>query len=56
MIEEIKINGWDNKFIKYGKVKYPQSLDKNTPQNYFYQWKNCPYFKAFEDVREKENI
>ena len=35
MISETKINEWDNKLIKYGKVKYPQSLDENTPQNYF---------------------
>lgn len=35
MIKEIKINGWNNKILDHGNVKYPQSNDLNAPKNYF---------------------
>ena len=36
MIKEIKINGWNNKILDHGNVKYPQSNDPNAPKNIFY--------------------
>ena len=29
------LENWNNKLVKFSKVVYPQSLDSNTPQNYF---------------------
>ncbi len=36
MIKEIDINGWNNKILDHGSVKYPQSNDLNAPENYLY--------------------
>ena len=35
MINEISINGWDNKAINTKKVIYPQCNDEGAPRNYF---------------------
>ena len=35
MISETNIEGWNNKMVKHNKVIYPQTLDENTPKNYF---------------------
>lgn len=35
MINEININGWDNKVINTPKVIYPQCNDSGAPRNYF---------------------
>lgn len=35
MINEININGWDNKIINTPKVIYPQCNDEGAPKNYF---------------------
>ena len=34
-IIEKPLENWNNKLVKFSKVVYPQSLDSNTPQNYF---------------------
>ena len=36
MIKEIKINGWNNKILDHGNVKYPQSNDLNAPKTILY--------------------
>ena len=35
MIKEIKINGWNNKILDHGNVKYPQSNDPKCTKKYF---------------------
>ena len=35
MINEVNINGWDNKIINTPKVIYPQCNDEGAPKNYF---------------------
>ena len=52
MIKEIKINGWNNKILDHGNVKYPQSNDTNAPKNYFVSL----FVGARGSVGRKENI
>jgi len=35
MINEININGWNNKVVNHTKVVYPQCNDEGAPKNYF---------------------
>jgi len=35
MINEININGWNNKVVNHTKVEYPQCNDEGAPKNYF---------------------
>lgn len=35
MIQEVKIDGWNNKILEHGDVRYPQSKDQHAPKNYF---------------------
>jgi predicted AAA+ superfamily ATPase len=35
MINEININGWNNKVVAHPKLVYPQCNDEGAPRNYF---------------------
>jgi Cdc6-like AAA superfamily ATPase len=35
MILETSINGWNNKIVQHKQITYPQTLDENTPKNFF---------------------
>jgi hypothetical protein len=35
MILETTINGWNNKIVQHKQIIYPQTLDENTPKNFF---------------------
>ena len=36
MILETSINGWNNKIVQHKQITYPQTLDENTPKNFFW--------------------